>query len=110
MNKTVNNIPYLCCIADTNEFYGYPSIKFQAWEQKVKMEFSESFLENYEDWIVEKFIPLYTGTVKTDIDVLTLPKVFRVLTNEFLLKIQNAVKQCSMNISVNKRKLLVLVL
>lgn len=34
MGKSVDNIPYLCCIADTGNFYGVNSLEYTVWQRK----------------------------------------------------------------------------
>jgi len=110
MNKTVDDIPYLCCVADTKEFYGFDTPKFKDWETKVKKEFAESNSENYEEWLIDKFIPLYDGNPTTDIEIISLPKVFKTKSLNKIKRISELSRQCSMDISINTHKNLVLVL
>ena len=111
MNKTVDNIPYLCCVADTNEFYGIDNPIFKDWETKARKEFAESDSKDYEEWLINKYIPIFDKDIKSDFDMIYLPKVFKA--KKYLIdKILSfsTIMNMNMNISVNKDKKLVLIL
>lgn len=108
--RTVDHIPYLCCVADTKEFYGLNSIEFSKWEKNtlIKYNYNNSKL-TYEDWLIETYISIFDKKIKTDIDMLTLPKVFKA--NKHVIKhIQGFTQQVAMDISINWKQNLVLVL
>lgn len=112
MNKTVDDIEYLCCVADTKQFYGIDSIEFKDWKEIANRKYDSSYNKDSpsrEDWFIEKYIPVFDKYVKSDIDMLTLPKVFRA-KKHVIQRIQSFTQQMSMDISINWDKNLVLVL
>lgn len=110
MSRTVDHIPYLCCVADTKKFHGLYSSEFQDWEQKVKMQFSEQEdWSKYEEWLIDKFIPTHDTLPKTDLDMLSLPKVFKA-KQRIIDRIEDGAMQMSMTVSINYKLNIVLVL
>ena len=110
--RTVDNIPYLCYVADTGEFSGSNSPKVQEWIDANKPEYYQSNELNWDQWAIKKYIPLVKRIENTDISMLTLPKVFRY--DEYLnittKRLQSMTQQASMDCSINTKDKLVLIL
>ena len=105
MKKTVDNIPYLCSVAGTGTCMGVESYQYEAWLKKQTCKTDQEY--------IEKYIPLFEKKVYTDIDMFTLPKVFRVEQergNYILDRILSLKDAARMDLSVNYEYKLVLVL
>ena len=108
--RTVDNIPYLCCVADTGKFYGSNSFEFRDWLSRSRDEYLHSDELNYNNWAIDKYITTVENNPKTELDYLTLPKVFKY-TNKLNTKhFQKRIQELSMDVSINFEKKLILVL
>ena len=108
--RTVDNIPYLCCVADTDKFCGSNSFEFRSWLSRSKEEYHQSDQLNYDNWAIDKYIPLVENNPKTELDYFTLPKVFKYTPKLNMKYFQKRIQELSMDVSINFKEKLILVL
>ncbi len=108
--RTVDNIAYLCCVSDTGEFYGIKSLEFDKWVKPVREAYLQSDELHYETWLIDKYIPILDKQPTKEIDLFTLPKVFKYKNNFSTRNFQKNIQSLSMDVSINFKDNLILVL
>lgn len=112
-NRTVDNIPYLSYVSEKKEFPGINSDEFKNWLKEKDNEYTESLTETSlyrDDWFISKFIPVVERINNSDIEILSLPKVFKVKNINNLYKLKSLAQQINLTLSINEQKLLILFL
>lgn len=106
-------IKYLCYVSDKQVFSGIKSREYQDWLKSKTDEYTKEHFEgnpNFIEWLKVTTIPHYEGNPTTDIELLSLPKVFEVSTQEKYYELKDKARWVSMQLSGNIEHLILCVL